>query len=133
MTRARTTSVPILALALGLSLGACQMLPLGGRGDQTVAAMPGQLEPVHAAAFTNDLAVFWVSSNGCTTKDDLRPIVQMRGGAAVITLRRIEEDDCNRPVRDGVELQWSFEELGLPEGSAVSVNNPYQLPQTLLP
>ncbi|RZJ42266.1 MAG: hypothetical protein EON87_14970, partial [Brevundimonas sp.] len=70
--------------ALGLSLTACQTLSMGGKDDDTVvAAMPGQVEPLHAAAFTNDLAVFWVSSNGCTTKDDLRPIVQMRGGSAV--------------------------------------------------
>lgn len=119
--------------ALGLSLSACQSLSMGGPDDAVVAAMPGQVEPLHAAAFTNDLAVFWVSSNGCTTKDDLRPIVQMRGGAAVITLRRIEEDPCDKPVSEGVELQWSFEELGLPQGAPVSVNNPYQLPPSLLP
>jgi hypothetical protein len=122
-----------LAIAtLGLLASGCQTF--GGSDDASVVeAMPGQVEPLHAAAFTNDLAVFWVSSNGCTTKENLRPIVQMRGVAAVITLRRIEEDDCDQPVTDGVELQWSFEELGLPEGSAVSVNNPYQLPSSLLP
>ena len=119
--------------ALGLTLTACQTLSSGGGDDAVTAAMPGQVEPLHAAAFTNDLAVFWVSSNGCTTKEDLRPIVQMRGGSAVITLRRIEEDPCDQPVSEGVELQWSFEELGLPQGSAVSVNNPYQLPTSLLP
>jgi hypothetical protein len=119
--------------ALGLALAGCKTLSMGAGEPETVAAMPGQVEPLHAAAFTNDLAVFWVSSNGCTTKEDLRPIVQMRGGDAVITLRRIEEDPCDQPVTDGVELQWSFEELGLPEGSAVSVNNPYQLPSNLVP
>ena len=122
-----------LAIAgLSLLLSACGHL--AGQ-EETVAAvaMPGQVEPLHAAAFTNDLAVFWVSSNGCTTKEDLRPIVQMQGGSAVITLRRIEEDACDHPVSEGVELQWSFDELGLPAGSAVSVNNPYQLPPTLLP
>ena len=96
-----------------------------------VAAMPGQLEPIHAAAITRDQAVFWVSSNGCTDKDDLRPIVDHIGAASTITLRRIEQDDCETPIADGVEVIWSFEELGLTPGSRVSINNPYQLPSTI--
>ena len=94
-------------------------------------AMPGQLEPIHAAAITGDLAVFWVSSNGCTDKSDLRPIVDHIGADSTITLRRIEQDDCETPIADGIELIWSFEELGLTPGSRVSVNNPYQLPPTI--
>lgn len=101
-------------------------------GEPTVstAGMPGALEPIHAAAFTKDQAVFWVSSNGCTRKEDLIPIVSLQGGNAVITLRRIDEDKCRDSRAEGVELKWSFEELGLKPGSPVSVNNPYQLPQT---
>ena len=95
------------------------------------AAMPGQLEPIHAAAITRDLAVFWVSSNGCTDKSDLRPVLDHMGADSTITLRRIEQDDCKTPMADGVELIWSFEELGLIPGSRVSINNPYQLPSTI--
>lgn len=135
MRRAPAIAAP--ALIVAFMLAGCQTLssalPFGAKDDAVVVAMPGQVEPLHAAAFTNDLAVFWVSSNGCTTKEDLRPIVRMHGGDAVITLRRIEEDPCDDPVSDGVELQWSFEELGLPAGSAVSVNNPYQLPSSIGP
>ena len=123
---------PIRTLALiaagALSVSGCavfrQEAPV-----QTVA-MPGQLEPIHAAAITNDLAVFWVSSNGCTDKDDLRPVVDRLRDQSIITLRRIDEDRCDRPLADGVELQWSFEELGLAPGTRVSINNPYQLPPT---
>ncbi len=92
--------------------------------------MPGVLEPIHAAALVNNTAVFWVSSNGCTKKDDLRPFVAARGDESVITLRRITEDLCATPEDEGVEIKWSFEELGLKPGARVSVNNPYQLPQT---
>ncbi|WP_395944519.1 hypothetical protein [Brevundimonas sp.] len=116
----------IAAAAAGLS--AC-----AGSLDQptvSTAGMPGALEPIHAAAFTKDQAVFWVSSNGCTDKDDLIPIVSIKGADAVITLRRIDEDTCKAPLVEGVELKWSFEELGLTPGSPVSVNNPYQMPQT---
>jgi hypothetical protein len=105
-----------------------------GLGEQQRAelppAMPGVLEPIHAAALLNNTAVFWVSSNGCTKKDDLQPFVSMHGDASVITLRRIAEDRCTTPEDEGVEIKWSFEELGLKPGARVSVNNPYQLPQT---
>jgi len=116
----------IAAAAAGVS--AC-----AGSLDQptvSTAGMPGALESIHAAAFTKDQAVFWVSSNGCTDKDDLIPIVSIKGADAIITLRRLDEDTCKEPLIQGVELKWSFEELGLAPGSPVSVNNPYQLPQS---
>jgi len=117
-----------LIAAASAGLAAC-----ASRGEPTTVStvgMPGALEPIHAAAFTKDQAVFWVSSNGCTRKEDLIPIVSIKGGDAIITLRRIDEDTCDKPSIRGVELKWSFEELGLAPGSPVSVNNPYQLPQT---
>lgn len=124
---ARTlASLPLLAL-----VSACAMLP--GRSPAMVEVagnMPGQLESIHAAAFTKDQAVFWVSSNGCTGKDDLQPVVVGHGDASVITLRRISEDKCDTPMDDGVEVMWSFEELGIKPGADVSIDNPYQLPQT---
>lgn len=100
------------------------------RGEAVQTPMPGQLEPLHAAAFGKDMAVFWVTSNGCTDKTSLKPIVSRQGGEAVITLRRLSEDLCDRPLADGVEVKWSFEELGLTPGDRISVNNPLQLPQT---
>ena len=71
-----------------------------------------------------------MTSNGCTDKTSLKPIVSRQGGEAVITLRRLFEDRCDHPSADGVEVTWSFEELGLNPGDRVSVNNPLQLPQT---
>ena len=130
-THFRRTAVLFGAIvAAALATSACATL--GDRADTGVvnAAMPGQVEPIHAAALVNDLAVFWVSSNGCTGKDDLMPVVSLHGDASVITLRRIAEDRCETPVEDGVEMIWSFEELGLKPGARVSVNNPYQLPAT---
>lgn len=122
----------LLVLSMAPALAACGHWPWPRAQEAQVAdaAMPGQLEPLHAAAFGKDVAVFWVTSNGCTTKDSLRPIVSRQGGEAVITLRRLSEDRCDRPLADGVEVKWSFEELGLNPGDRVSVNNPLQLPQT---
>lgn len=115
-----------LIAAASAGLAAC-----ASRGEPTVstAGMPGALEPIHAAAFTKDQAVFWVSSNGCTQKSDLTPVVRRAGDASVITLRRLKEDRCLEPRDEGVEMRWSFQEMGLEPGSRVSVENPYQLPR----
>jgi hypothetical protein len=124
----------VAGLALTALSGCASIMPqlgLGGaRQAEVPPPMPGVLEPIHAAALLNNTAVFWVSSNGCTKKDDLQPFVSMHGDASVITLRRISEDRCTTPEDEGVEIKWSFEELGLKPGARVSVNNPYQLPQT---
>lgn len=124
-----------IAVLAALSLGGCEtvrrgLAPDSARPAVATADMPGQLEPIHAAAFTKDLAVFWVSSNGCTRKDDVRPFVTQTRDSAVITLRRMDEDRCSRPMAEGVQLEWTFEELGLPPGASVSVNNPYLMPHS---
>lgn len=121
----------VIGLAVAPLLAGCGHWPWSrAETVQTASAMPGQLEPLHAAAFGKDVAVFWVTSNGCTDKSSLKPIVSRQGGDAVITLRRLSEDRCDRPLADGVEVKWSFEELGLTPGDRVSVNNPLQLPQS---
>jgi hypothetical protein len=117
--------VIIAAAGAAVSLGACA--PWFGL-TEAGPAMPGALEPVHAAAVAKDQAVFWVSSNGCTDKGDLTPVVRRAGDQSVITLRRLHEDRCEHPVTDGVEVRWSFEEMGLPSGARVSIDNPYQMP-----
>lgn len=119
-----------LIAVVALATSSCALFP---RDAEVVraSAMPGQIEPIHAASITRDLAVFWVSSNGCTDKNDLTPVVDRAGDGSTITLRRIDEDHCDHPMADGVEIIWSFEELGLPPGSRVQVNNPYQLPPSI--
>jgi hypothetical protein len=74
--------------------------------------------------------VFWVTSNGCTAKEDITPVVRSSSDGPIITLRRIKEDRCRQTLPEGTEVRWSFEELGLAPGSRLSVDNPYQLPPT---
>jgi hypothetical protein len=115
--------------ALVASLAGCaavQQIAGGFRPAQE--ALPGQVEPVHAAAIARDEAVFWVTSNGCTAKEDITPVVRSSSDGPIITLRRIKEDRCRESRPEGTELRWSFEELGLAPGSRLSVENPYQLP-----
>ena len=92
------------------------------------ASLPGHVEPVHAAVIAQNQAAFWVSSNGCTAKADIQPVVRQSSDGPIITLRRIKEDRCRNVQPEGVEMRWSFEELGLADGSRLSVENPYQLP-----
>ena len=118
------------ALVAAAALPGCALVDrFTGQEPMVVAEAPGQIEPVHAAAIVQDQAVFWVSSNGCTQKADLTPVVRRDGGSSVITLRRLKEDRCLEPIAQGVEMRWSFQEMGLAPGSRVSVENPYQLPR----
>ena len=117
------------ALALTFGLPGCSAVQqLTGQFQQPRVEMPGQVEPVHAAAIARDEAVFWVTSNGCTAKEDITPVVRTSSDGPIITLRRIKEDRCRESRPEGTEVRWSFEELGLAPGSRLSVESPYQLP-----
>ena len=121
----------IAAVALTAALSGCSSVQqLAGRFRGTPEILPGQVEPVHAAAIARNEAVFWVTSNGCTAKEDITPVVRSSNDGPIITLRRIKEDRCRETLPEGAEMRWSFEELGLAPGSRLSVDNPYQLPPT---
>ena len=123
--------IATLAGALALTaLTGCSALQQMADAPRTTprADPPGQVEPVHAAAIANDEAVFWVTSNGCTAKEDITPVVRGSNEGPIITLRRIKEDRCREILPEGTEMRWSFEELGLAPGSRLSVDNPYQMP-----
>ncbi len=124
----RAALAVLIALPL---LSACSWLPWM-RDDARVpdayvlkGDMPGALEAIHAAAFTGDEALFKVASNGCTQKSDIQPVVQHTPSFALVTLRRIKEDTCEQVVVGGVEVVYSFDELGLKPGEHIRVNNPY--------
>jgi len=117
------------AVALTTALPGCSAVQqMAGRFQTPQEELPGQVEPVHAAAIARDEAVFWVTSNGCTAKEDITPVVRSSSDGPIITLRRIKEDRCRESRPEGTEVRWSFEELGLAPGSRLSVENPYQLP-----
>ena len=126
----RTVTLAGLVI-VALAASGCALVDrwIGREPEPPMVEAPGQIEPVHAAAIVQDQAVFWVSSNGCTEKADLLPVVRRQGDASVITLRRLKEDRCLEPRDQGVEMRWTFQEMGLAPGARVSVENPYQLPR----
>lgn len=89
--------------------------------------MPGALEPIYAAAVSADQAVFRVTSNGCTDKADIQPVVVKTGTEALITLRRVKDDRCDDVDLDGIDVIFSLEELGLAPSDRIEINNPYLL------
>lgn len=117
------------ALVLGATLPACAVWDrFAGPSGTPMVELPGQVEPVHSAVIVHDQAVFRVTSNGCTTKADILPVVRPSNDGPIITLRRIKEDRCRESQPDGESISWSFDELGIPSGSRLSVDNPYQMP-----
>jgi len=115
----------MIAMTLAPLMGGCALFQPAPLQE---AVLPGSMEPIHAAAVSQDQAVFWVSSNGCTAKADLTPVVRAVSDGSTITLRRIREDRCTHPVAEGVEMRWTFQEMGLRPGARVSIENPYQMP-----
>lgn len=128
MKRIATLAAAIALTGLMPGCAAVQDMASVFRSPGTAVVLPGQVEPVHAAAIARDEAVFWVTSNGCTAKEDITPVVRSSNDGPIITLRRIKEDRCRQSLPEGTEVRWSFEELGLAPGSRLSVDNPYQLP-----
>jgi hypothetical protein len=126
----RPIATAAAVLALVPMLSACVVVRqfTDQPGMSETASLPGHVEPVHAAVIAQNQAAFWVSSNGCTAKADIQPVVRQSSDGPIITLRRIKEDRCRQVQPEGVEMRWSFEELGLANGSRLSVENPYQLP-----
>lgn len=122
-------ATPAWVVALTATLPGCALVDqFTGQPRMAQTDLPGQIEPVHAAVIAHDQAVFRVTSNGCTTKEDILPVVRPSNEGPIITLRRIKEDRCRETRPEGASLSWSFEELGLPSGSRLSVDNPYQMP-----
>lgn len=113
-------------LAGALALSGCAGLPGWLSGRSAVEDGPGVVEPIRAAAVGGDTVLFWISSNGCTEKSDLVPVVRETYDGARVTLRRVRDDRCTNPSDDGVELRWSFEEMGLAPGTRLQVANPYR-------
>lgn len=112
----------------GLGLAAVALSGCGlTRFLDRAGAPSGELDPaVHAAAVTDDRAVVWVASNGCTDRDGISAVVERRHDGPQLILSRLRPDDCGRP--QSVEMTWTFEELGLKPGERLTVANPYRRP-----
>lgn len=94
-------------------------------GSKTGADAPA-LETLSAARFENGSLVVRVGSNGCTSVSDFA--VSVTGGDPTeISIKREKPDLCRAIVPEGVELRWTYAELGLTAGVAARIMNPVVL------
>ena len=96
-------------------------------GSQTTTAQAAPLESLRTVRFDNGAVVVRVDSNGCTQTSDFA-VEMVDDQTAELTFTRESPDLCKALVPDGVELRWTYEELGLASGKAVLVRNPLRLP-----
>lgn len=118
---------PVLtALLLAPTLSACVVIDAGEGGavDLDLRSKPAA-EPVHAVAFTREGVAVRVNSNGCTKKEDFEARVDRGGLRPTLKLVREVEDRCRALLPDGVDLRWTYEELGLDPRQDVAVGNPF--------
>lgn len=119
MIRLKTAS----AAAFALALAACQAGPHGA-----APARSAELVYDWRVDRAGDLVVR-VASNGCTTRDSFAADVYgAQGWNFDVTLRRVHADNCRAILPQGVELAWTFDELGLPPGAGIRVTNPRSAP-----
>ncbi|MEH6663868.1 MAG: hypothetical protein V7678_03375 [Brevundimonas sp.] len=126
-----------LILAAPLMLGGCVIYASDSGETTTVRTGPASsvelepraLESVHGVRFERDQAVVRVTSNGCTEKSDFRvEIVDGGDMAGEMALVREEPDPCRALTAEGVELSWTYAELGLERGAALVLANPLVVP-----
>ncbi len=80
-------------------------------------------EAIRSARFEDGALVVRVDSNGCTQASDFELSV-VDGAPADITVRRVREDLCKALVAEGVELRWTYADLGLEPGAPARILNP---------
>jgi hypothetical protein len=69
---------------------------------------------------------FQVSSNGCTSKKSLQALL-MESSPIQLQLNRTTPDRCRAYVPYGVNVFYSFEELGISPGSEFRITNPMKV------
>ena len=80
-------------------------------------------EAIRTAYVHDGSLVVRVDSNGCTSASDFELAVT-DGEPAEVTLKRTKPDNCRALLAEGVELRWTYADLGLEPGAPVRVLNP---------
>tara|TARA_R110002167_G_scaffold14430_15_gene58689 strand:+ start:1021 stop:1407 length:387 start_codon:yes stop_codon:yes gene_type:complete len=128
MSRALFAAAACLPLLAGCVIyaddsGETTMVRMDSGTEITTDATP---ESLRAVRFDDGVLIARVDSNGCTTTADFA--VSVADGEPVdITLSRTRQDPCRAIVPDGVELRWTYAELGLTAGQTARIANPLRL------
>lgn len=112
------------ALIPAILLSACAAT---GETAAPMAAADASLERLLFARATPEELQVRVSTNGCTDADSFRVEAAPQQGAAnayVVSIRRVERDECRGYKPDGVRLEFSRADAGIPAGATVTFANP---------
>jgi len=83
------------------------------------------LEQLYAVSVEADGVRVRVASNGCTSENSFDIDVDHRGDDRyAISIEREAPDRCRAMLRDGVEVFFSRDRLGLPRDAVITVRNP---------
>jgi hypothetical protein len=125
----------ILAATITPLLGACVIYDSSADeavtvrvGSNTAVATGPALETLRAVRFEPGVLVVQVASNGCTDGTSFAVQISEDSGPAHVSLTRERPDNCKALLPEGVELRWTYAELGLETGRTVVVDNPVLLP-----
>lgn len=93
---------------------------------RSAPGMDPALEPViHWRVIDGEILVVNADSHGCTTRSDFTVDVgSYAGGVYAVSLSREMPDACGEVMPWGVQLAFSLDRLGVPEGGEVVVLNP---------
>lgn len=125
----------LLAAAITPLLGACVIYD--SSADDTVSVRVGsnsatatgpKVETLRAVRFEPGAVIVRADSNGCTNGTSFAVHIAEDEGPTRLSLTRETPDNCDALIRDGVELRWTYEELGLKPGTVVTIGNPIRLP-----
>lgn len=109
--------------ACAAALSACVYIDAEDTGGFHMTTHFG-LEDLRAVDIGERAVTARMDSNGCTNKDTVSVDVDQDGrNEYELAVERTKEDHCRAYFPNGIELTWTFEELGLPEGAYVRVLN----------
>lgn len=124
----------VAALSAPLLSGCVIYANEGGDKDVVVrAANSGDLvrpplEAVRNARVQDGRLFIRVDSNGCTDVSDFAvELTDTVDGWTEAAVNRTDPDLCKALVPDGVEVSWSFSELGVEPGTPLRLLNPTRL------
>ena len=118
------TTVKLGAVALfASSLGGCLIVDADVRENDFGGFGGGLLYAAEVSVRGPAEISIVAHSNGCTQKDDFSADVNQDNGRYRVRFEREEEDNCKAFVPEGRRMTWSFRELGIPEGSPVTISN----------
>lgn len=118
--RTRTFVASLIALP---ALSACIYIDAEDSGGFHVATQFGLPDLKSVDIGETDVTIR-MPSNGCTNKDTVEASVDQDGkNEYEVAFDRIKDDNCRAYFPNGIELTWSYDELGIPEGTYVRVLN----------